>query len=115
MSTSPIPRTFAFDFVADSNISQQVFFENTGLQLAEQCISGYNACVFAYGQTSSGKTYTMYGHGYDQTRGLIPRCIAHIITGAKFEECLFKCSFLEIYQEKIIDLLSDSTDSLCLR
>ncbi|KAL0743386.1 hypothetical protein Bca4012_084899 [Brassica carinata] len=52
---------FTFDHVASETISQEKLFRVAGLPMVENCLSGYNSCVFAYGQTGSGKTYTMMG------------------------------------------------------
>jgi hypothetical protein len=85
--------------------------------LVENVIEGYNGTIFAYGQTGCGKTHTMMGPasslevgGDENQRGIIPRAIRHIFgsidaaeTGKKF---LVRCSYLEIYNEQILDLLS---------
>jgi len=82
-------------------------------------LEGYNGTVFAYGQTGCGKTHTMMGKGdFDNSEdpndlhGVIPKTLRHIfgcIDGAKDGmKFLVRCSYLEIYNEKIKDLL-DST------
>ena len=76
----------------------------------ESVIKGYNGTIFAYGQTGCGKTHTMLGvPGDANLRGIIPNCFAHIFgfideknQGMKF---LVRCSYLEIYNEEIHDLL----------
>lgn len=66
---------------------------------------GYNASIFAYGQTGAGKTYTMLGKS-GEDRGLQPRVFEYIFEQLiKFESCRVKCSYLEIYNEQIIDLV----------
>ena len=52
-------------------VSQEQVYAELGVPVVEAVFSGYNSCVFAYGQTASGKTYTMSGYGPEQ--GLIPR------------------------------------------
>lgn len=77
------------------------------------CFSGYNATVLAYGQTGSGKTHTM-GSGYtiglkDEELGIIPRVIKLIFNEVEKRkrkaEFIIKCTFLEIYNEDLNDLL----------
>ena len=73
--------------------------------------NGYNGTIFAYGQTGSGKSFTMEGANlYDEKlKGLIPRMFEYLFkkigqSDAKIEFSI-KCSYLEIYMEKICDLL----------
>lgn len=73
---------------------------------------GYNGTIFAYGQTGCGKSFTMTGDpNSDEYKGIIPRSFSHIMsiidnnkTGAQY---LVRCSYLEIYNEEIHDLLGD--------
>jgi kinesin family protein 5 len=73
-------------------------------------MDGYNGTLLAYGQTSSGKTFTMEGVQNDsELKGIIPRMMDYIFeaidqSGEDIEFSV-KCSFLEIYNEKIQDLL----------
>ncbi|KAJ6585001.1 P-loop containing nucleoside triphosphate hydrolase protein [Mycena capillaripes] len=76
-------------------------------------MSGYNAVVFAYGQTASGKTYTLTGN--DEQPGIIPRAIREIfafIRATPSREYLLRCSYLEIYNETIHDLLAPGAKSV---
>ncbi|EGR30348.1 kinesin motor domain protein [Ichthyophthirius multifiliis] len=81
---------------------------------------GYNACIFAYGQTGAGKTYTMLGQNYqnlnieNESRGLQPRVFEYIFnileqlkTSNLQNEYIITCNYFEIYNEQIIDLLAD--------
>ncbi|XP_062108915.1 kinesin-like protein KIN-12C isoform X2 [Humulus lupulus] len=121
---------FTFDHVASPTISQETLFRVAGLPMVENCLSGYNACMFAYGQTGSGKTYTMMGEisqiqeNLNLDSGLTPRIFEYLFTRISAEEesrreeqlkysC--KCSFLEIYNEQITDLLEPSSTNLQLR
>ncbi|CAL9129862.1 unnamed protein product [Musa textilis] len=121
---------FTFDHVACETINQEMLFRVAGLPMVENCMSGYNSCVFAYGQTGSGKTYTMLGEigelevEPNLNRGIIPRIFEFLFARIKVEEesrrdeklkysC--KCSFLEIYSEQINDLLVPSSSNLLLR
>ncbi|XP_078442016.1 phragmoplast orienting kinesin 2 [Wolffia australiana] len=121
---------FTFDHVACETINQEAFFRVVGLPMVENCISGYNSCIFAYGQTGSGKTHTMLGEineldlNPSSERGMTPRVFEFLFARIKAEEesrrdenlrysC--KCSFLEIYNEQITDLLDPSSTNLLLR
>jgi len=88
--------------------SQDVVFKELGIPVIETSFEGYNACIFAYGQTGSGKSYTMMGTPSD--KGLIPRlcdAIFEKIALNKDPNCIFKIevSYMEIYNEKVHDLL----------
>ncbi|KAK7362682.1 hypothetical protein VNO77_04802 [Canavalia gladiata] len=121
---------FTFDHVACETIDQEMIFRLAGLPMVENCLSGYNSCMFAYGQTGSGKTYTMLGEIEDLDvkpsphRGMTPRIFEFLFARIQAEEesrrdenlkynC--KCSFLEIYNEQITDLLDPSSTNLLLR
>ncbi|XP_038875671.1 kinesin-like protein KIN-12C [Benincasa hispida] len=121
---------FTFDHIACETISQENLFKVAGQPMVENCLSGYNSCMFAYGQTGSGKTYTMMGGIYEvegrlnEDCGLTLRIFEHLFTRIGMEEkskqdvklkysC--KCSFLEIYNEQITDLLEPSSTNLQLR
>ncbi|ONK63044.1 uncharacterized protein A4U43_C07F10830, partial [Asparagus officinalis] len=121
---------FTFDHVASETISQEKLFRAVGLPMVDNCMSGYNSCMFAYGQTGSGKTYTMMGeiqeidNHLSDDRGMTPRIFEFLFTRIREEEerqreeqlkysC--KCSFLEIYNEQITDLLEPSSTNLQLR
>nr|CAB3259058.1 kinesin-like protein 2 [Phallusia mammillata] len=125
------PKEFTFDHVSDQHTDQETVFEAVGKKIVEGCIEGYNGTIFAYGQTGSGKTFTMLGpsenfsSGWNrELRGVIPRALEYLfqLIQRKIElhgdqvEFLCKCSFLEIYNEQIYDLLNlVSTSSLQLR
>lgn len=121
---------FTFDIVADENVSQEKLFKAAGLPMVENCMGGYNSCMFAYGQTGSGKTHTMLGDIEGGTRrhsvncGMTPRVFEHLFTriqkekeARRDEKLRFtcKCSFLEIYNEQILDLLEPSSNNLQIR
>lgn len=73
-------------------------------------LNGFNGTVFAYGQTGTGKTFTMEGiRTQEALKGVIPRSFDHIFTHISRtvdEQYLIRASYLEIYQEEIRDLLS---------
>lgn len=106
-------RTFTFDKVFDIPSRQQAIFDGCVKNLVLGCFAGFNATVLAYGQTGSGKTHTM-GSGYtigikEEELGIIPRVIRLIfdeVDKRKHKaEFIIKCSFLEIYNEELNDLL----------
>jgi kinesin family protein 5 len=84
-------------------------------------LKGYNCTIFAYGQTSAGKTYTMMNtkvsHGADN-RGLAPRVVEHLFDSIDKAdpnlEFTVKTSFFEIYMERIFDLIERKSASLIL-
>jgi len=102
-------KSFCFDEVIDPNSTQQSVYESGAFQLIESLMEGYNGTIFAYGQTSSGKTFTMMGVPEDSDlKGIIPRCFDHImniILAASEMKYMVRCSFIEIYNEEIFDLL----------
>ncbi|XP_073045648.1 kinesin-like protein KIN-12D [Primulina eburnea] len=121
---------FTFDHVACEAVDQETLFRVVGLPMVENCLSGYNSCMFAYGQTGSGKTYTMLGDTEElevkprPNRGMTPRVFEFLFARIRAEEEIrkderlkynCKCSFLEIYNEQITDLLDPSSSNLMLR
>ncbi|GLT63701.1 hypothetical protein SLA2020_362450 [Shorea laevis] len=121
---------FTFDHVACETIDQEMLFRMAGLPMVENCLSGYNSCMFAYGQTGSGKTHTMIGEIQDLEvkpsphQGMIPRIFEFLFARIQAEEEIrrdeklkynCKCSFLEIYNEQITDLLDPSSTNLQIR
>ncbi|KAK7597899.1 hypothetical protein V9T40_010124 [Parthenolecanium corni] len=106
-------KTFTFDAVYDWSSTQQDLFDETVRPLIESVLNGFNATIFAYGQTGTGKTYTMEGcklaptDGADE-RGVIPKSFEQIFTHISRttnKQHLVRASYLEIYQEEIRDLL----------
>ncbi|KAJ3842253.1 kinesin domain-containing protein [Lentinula raphanica] len=112
---------FSFDQVHDPSTTQHTLFTSTALPLVSRFVEGFNCTILAYGQTSSGKTFTMTGVDLDANpsdpnngMGIIPRAVSTIFTAArKLKEerngtwnYSIKGSFIEIYNEDLIDLLS---------
>ncbi|KAM1794431.1 hypothetical protein ACFX11_034910 [Malus domestica] len=121
---------FTFDHVPCETVDQQMLFRMAGLPMVENCLSGYNSCMFAYGQTGSGKTHTMLGEIDDletkpgPNRGMTPQIFEFLFARIQAEEEIRRdeklkyncmCSFLEIYNEQITDLLDPSSTNLLLR
>jgi len=103
---------FVFDYVLDETVGQEELFNKVAKESVEYVAEGYNATIFAYGVTSSGKTYTMFGEG--KNKGVIPRACDHLFHTINDNEDVIeanvKCSFLEIYREHIRDLLKQKED-----
>lgn len=109
-SSSDENKLFTFDEIIEPSSTQQNVYELSAFQLVESVMEGYNGTIFAYGQTSSGKTHSMMGKPEDpDLKGLIPRCFSHIISyihsTSKEKKYMVRCSFVEIYNEEIFDLL----------
>ena len=132
VNTFPEPKIFTFDYVADEVTSQEDMFQIVGLPYAQACIEGYNGTILCYGQTGTGKTFTMFGEqAADDTfeksgdirlnRGLVPRVLEHLWShidsySKKLPDTLHatftcNCSFFEIYQEKVYDLLDTNNNN----
>ena len=99
---------FFFDFVFDKNTSQQEIYNKTTKPLLESIIEGFNATVFAYGATGSGKTHTMVGENQSE-RGIMPRSVSDLfkLLQKKNKEFRIQVSYIEIYNEEIRDLLGN--------
>jgi hypothetical protein len=111
-------KTFTFDRVFDTESTQAEIFEKTAKPLIADVLQGYNATIFTYGQSGSGKTHTMYGEDIldEVAQGIIPRAITEIfsfINDEKNQEIKFelKFSMLEIYMENLYDLLNPEAKS----
>ncbi|XP_077316626.1 kinesin-like protein KIF3B [Lithobates pipiens] len=109
-SGNELPKTFTFDAVYDSNSKQVELYDETFRPLVDSVLLGFNGTIFAYGQTGTGKTFTMEGlRGDPEKRGVIPNSFEHVFTHisrSQNQQYLVRASYLEIYQEEIRDLLS---------
>lgn len=134
------PKSFAFDhcFASplhndndnnnedDSSSSkpsdQEDVFLKLGVDILDNAFDGYNACIFAYGQTGSGKSYTMLGSSgsSSSSRGIIPRLCDALFDriaakvaeeGTAAWQAKVEVSYMEIYNEKVHDLLNPTTSS----
>ncbi|XP_033712707.1 centromere-associated protein E isoform X5 [Tursiops truncatus] len=102
-------KSFNFDRVFHSNETTKNVYEEIAVPIIDSAIQGYNGTIFAYGQTASGKTYTMLGS--QDYLGVIPRAIHDIFQKIKKfpdREFLLRVSYMEIYNETITDLLCDT-------
>lgn len=119
-STHDHPKVFTFDSVYDWNSKQVDLYDETFRPLVDSVLLGFNGTIFAYGQTGTGKTYTMEGIRNDpEKRGVIPNSFEHIFTHisrSQNQQYLVRASYLEIYQEEIRDLLAqDQSRRLALK
>ncbi|KFB45942.1 hypothetical protein ZHAS_00013907 [Anopheles sinensis] len=113
-------KMFTYDAVYDYNSTQQTIYDEVVRPLVASVMEGFNGCVFAYGQTGTGKTHTMEGIKNDpDQKGIIPRAFEQVwahINRAQNMNFLVAVSYLEIYMEELRDLLKpNSTTSLELR
>ena len=122
-----VERTYNFDQVFGAHATQEDIYDDAVRPVVEEVLEGFNCTIFAYGQTGTGKTHTMEGyHDWDDASssessssfadampsnaGVIPRAMSHIFAHlkAKGVEHSVKCTFLELYNEEITDLLAVS-------
>ncbi|KAL1562998.1 kinesin-like protein KIN-12F [Salvia divinorum] len=122
-------RKFTFDAVFESNATQEDVYRSVGAPLVKDALCGYNASIIAYGQTGSGKTYTMWGPqsamvddpSVSGLQGVAPRIFQDLFSKIQKEQgnsdgkqinyqC--RCSFLEVYDNKIGDLLDPTQRDL---
>lgn len=113
-------RSFTYDKIFSQNSSQDDIYSNVAAPLVMQFFEGFNATILAYGQTFSGKTYTM-GSGLTDNKdaaGIIPRVFNDLFSKIeqdpkwKYE---IKISFLEVYQEQVRDLLAQEQREITIR
>ena len=135
-------KSFVFDSIFPAATSQAALYQQHVAGMVEQCMAGYNGCIFAYGQTGSGKSHTMMGDlAAEEEAGIVPRAIDHIFAHIQEQTVdpdaaapngddvgsggggsvalsvrfAVSLSFLEIYNEKASDLLVDDKRDLEIR
>ena len=114
---------FTFDSIFDMDSLQEDVYNITAKQAVQSVLEGYNSTIFCYGQTGTGKTYTMEGFTYESknpNRGIIQRTIQDIFnfietTSDENTKFIIRCSFLQIYNENISDLLKSDKKNLQIR
>ncbi|XP_064933426.1 chromosome-associated kinesin KIF4 isoform X1 [Columba livia] len=114
-------KSFTYDYVFDPSVEQEEVFNTAVAPLVRGIFEGYNATVLAYGQTGSGKTYSMGGtytanQEDEPSVGVIPRVIKLLFKEKEQRqdwEFDLKVSYLEIYNEDILDLLCPSRERSC--
>ena len=118
-----VPHPYTFDHIFDMDSTQEDVYKIAAVPAVESLMSGYNSTIFAYGQTGTGKTYTMEGFSYDYLspkKGLIPRAIENIfkyIENNSNSDTTFiiRVTYLQIYNESIDDLLKSEKKHLSIR
>ncbi|KAL9650086.1 hypothetical protein ABK040_016408 [Willaertia magna] len=109
-------KSFELDQIYGMNTTQEMIF-NDLKPLVLSAFDGYNACVLVFGETSSGKTYTM--NGYGSQPGIIPRAINELYQlierNREIYKIQMKLSVIEIYNNDVRDLLSSNCGPLLLR
>ena len=114
---------FTFDTIFDMDSLQEDVYNITAKQAVQSVLEGYNSTIFCYGQTGTGKTYTMEGFTYESknpNRGIIQRTIQDIFnfietTSDSNTKFIIRASFLQIYNENISDLLKSDKKNLQIR
>ena len=100
---------FKFDFAYPDGISQEEVYEDTAAPIVAGVLEGFNGTIFAYGQTGTGKTYTMDGKKGDQ-RGIMPRAFEHIFefieANSDSHQFMITVQYVEIYNDELRDLLA---------
>ncbi|PNX54682.1 kinesin-like protein KIN12B-like, partial [Trifolium pratense] len=122
-------RQFRFDSIFDSKTSQEDIFQSVGVPLVKNALAGYNTSILSYGQSGSGKTYTMWGppsamfeeHSRESHKGIVPRIFQMLFSELEKEQRMSegkqfnyqcRCCFLEIYNEQVGDLLDPTQRNL---
>ncbi|KAJ9644122.1 Kinesin- motor protein [Coniosporium tulheliwenetii] len=106
-------KTYHFDKVFSPAADQGMIFDEVVAPILDEVLAGFNCTIFAYGQTGTGKTYTMSGDissvlPLPDAAGIIPRVLHSLFEklGDEESENSVKCSFIELYNEELRDLLS---------
>ncbi|BAB01875.1 unnamed protein product [Arabidopsis thaliana] len=121
VSYSVRDRHFTFDSVLDSNLNQDDVFQQIGVPLVRDALSGYNTSVLSYGQNGSGKTYTMWGPAGSMLedpspkgeQGLAPRIFQMLFSEIQREK--IKSGGKEIYNGQISDLIDQTQRNLKIK
>ncbi|KAM3141803.1 hypothetical protein pb186bvf_006125 [Paramecium bursaria] len=114
---------FTFDYVYDQDSTQQEVYETTAALSVDSTLEGYNSTIIAYGQTGTGKTYTMHGFSLNPQSdqlGIVPRSLHAIFNHIELKSnamttFMVRASYLQIYNESISDLLRPDHQQLNIR
>ncbi|CAK7268152.1 Kinesin-related motor protein [Sporothrix epigloea] len=112
-------KTYNFDRVFSPAADQGMIFDDVVKPILDEMLSGFNCTIFAYGQTGTGKTYTMSGDMSEtlglltDAAGIIPRVLQALFNKLNADESdsIVRCSFIELYNEELRDLLSAEADT----
>lgn len=115
-------KKYSFDHVFHNNTTQQELYDIVVSPMIYEVLNGFSCTVFAYGQTGTGKTFTMAGGSpeescwkQDRRAGVIPRALAQLFELLAEREANVRVSYIELYNEEIIDLLSDEDPTSRIR
>uniref|UniRef100_A0A1X7UXS9 Kinesin motor domain-containing protein n=1 Tax=Amphimedon queenslandica TaxID=400682 RepID=A0A1X7UXS9_AMPQE len=113
-------QNFFFDIVFDPSSSQVMIYDTCAKHIVMSVLEGYNGSIIAYGQTGTGKSYTIEGGNDEMTRGIVPRASDEVFnyiktTASIKDQFLVRVLYLEIYNEKLTDLLNPLQDNLRIR
>ncbi|ORY21377.1 putative microtubule motor [Naematelia encephala] len=116
----PTTKTYPFDKVFGPEADQTTVFTEVAEGMLDEVLAGYNCTIFAYGQTGTGKTFTMQGDlalsplsAPKDEAGIVPRVLNRLfklLEAGSYSEYLVKCSYVELYNEELRDLLSTDYD-----
>ncbi|KAH1089690.1 hypothetical protein J1N35_016947 [Gossypium stocksii] len=108
--------TYEFDDVLTESASQKRVYEVVAKPVVESVLDGYNGTVMAYGQTGTGKTYTLGRLGEEDTadRGIIVRAMEDILADVSLESDSVSVSYLQLYMESLQDLLDPTNDNISI-
>jgi kinesin family protein 3/17 len=110
-----VPKVFTFDAVFRPGTTQQELYNATARPIVDGVLEGYNGTIVAYGQTGTGKTFSMEGQREPpEMRGVIPQSFEHIFAtiaeSSATTKYLIRASYLEVYNEDIRDLLNPKSE-----
>nr|CAG8566601.1 1496_t:CDS:2 [Entrophospora candida] len=102
-------KEYEFDYVFKSDSTQEQVYAEIA-HVVQSVVDGYNCCIFAYGQTGAGKTYTMQGSNTPESEGMITRAFRHIFSlvnelKSQGWNYTIEGQFIEIYNDNVYDLL----------
>nr|XP_008364290.2 kinesin-like protein KIN-UA isoform X1 [Malus domestica] len=108
--------TYEFDEVLTEFASQKRVYEVVAKPVVESVLEGYNGTVMAYGQTGTGKTYTLGRLGEEDTaaRGIMVRAMEDILADVSLESDSLSVSYFQLYMETIQDLLDPANDNISI-
>ncbi|XP_050303688.1 kinesin-like protein klp-20 [Anthonomus grandis grandis] len=114
------PKTFSFSKIFDEKSTQLDVYQTVASPLVNQALNGYNGTILAYGQSGTGKTFTILGDNKStDLRGIVPNVFSHILSQIALSDSstsyLLTVTFLEIYNEEVRDLLSYTGKKLEVR
>jgi len=106
--------TFTYDYSFPETCTQEEIYELTSSPIVSAVLEGMNGTIFAYGQTGTGKTYTMDGKSTGEHKGIVPRALEHIFdyirANSESHQFLVTVVYVEIYNDEIRDLLAEKND-----